>query len=252
MCATGLETPQGDFCAGEIGHFAGFPESRWSGGLQWHELSFLGISWGYPGCKYKLQSLADYASDVMTAGGVLTFDVCVYRDGSVDPKQIKLLAQLRPTVEKLIMFKAGLKPVPDGNLACWRPLLTLDGKDNLPANGQGEDVARRGVDGDPDTYAKASAQWPWTYEILLKRAEPISRVVITFGKSYATHYEIMVSVDRKSWRVVAEKRDHDGTRVEHRFAAVPARYVRVRGIKPDGKGQKGGQMSIAELEVYAK
>jgi hypothetical protein len=31
---------------------------------------------------------------------------------------------------------------------------------------------------------------------------------------------------------------------------VSARYVRVRALKPDGDHQKGGQMSVAELEVY--
>ena len=34
------------------------------------------------------------------------------------------------------------------------------------------------------------------------------------------------------------------------FEPVTARYIRICSVKPDGPGQKGSQMSVAELEVY--
>jgi hypothetical protein len=55
---------------------------------------------------------------------------------------------------------------------------------------------------------------------------------VTFGSGYATRFEFPVSADGKTWQTVR------------------ARYVRVCGLKPDGPGQPGTQMSIAELEVY--
>ena len=55
-----------------------------------------------------------------------------------------------------------------------------------------------------------------------------------------------------AWRKVASEADHDGSPYEARFDPIKARYARVSALKPDGPGQKGGQMSIAELEVYAQ
>jgi hypothetical protein len=41
-----------------------------------------------------------------------------------------------------------------------------------------------------------------------------------------------------------------GGRVEVPFDPTEVRILRVRAIKPDGPGQPGTQMSIAELEAY--
>jgi len=78
----------------------------------------------------------------------------------------------------------------------------------------------------------------------------IRRMVITFGKNFATRFQVQLSLDHSAWTTVAEVKDHDGAKWEKTFAAVSARYVRVRALKPDGDHQKGGQMSVAELEVY--
>ena len=107
------------------------------------------------------------------------------------------------------------------------------------------------MDGDPATDAQASAEWPWTYEVDLTEPAAIRRIVITFGKNFATHFQVQLSLDLSAWTTVAEVKDHDGAKWEKTIAAVSARYVRVRALKPDGDHQKGGQMSVAELEVYA-
>jgi hypothetical protein len=71
------------------------------------------------------------------------------------------------------------------------------------------------------------------------------------AKNFATRFQVQLSLDHSAWRTVAEVKDHDGGKWEKTIAAVSARYVRVRALKPDGDHQKGGQMSVAELEVYA-
>jgi RecA/RadA recombinase len=50
---------------------------------------------------------------------------------------------------------------------------------------------------------------------------------------------------------VAHVKDATGEKAEHTFAATSARYVRIQGLKPDGGNQKGRQMAVVELEVYA-
>ncbi len=39
---------------------------------------------------------------------------------------------------------------------------------------------------------------------------------------------------------------------EHPFAPTSVRYVRALSYKPNDAGQEGGQMCVAELEVYEK
>jgi len=144
-------------------------------------------------------------------------------------------------------------PIPPGNLAYRKParLLSLDGKRALPANG-GVHFARNGVDGRRETVAQGSSDWPWVYEVDLVDTKRIGRIKVTFGTNFATHFEIRLTADRIAWRTVASRSDHEGTPYEAMFDPVEARYARICALKPDGPGQKGGQMSIAELEVYEK
>ena len=106
------------------------------------------------------------------------------------------------------------------------------------------------MDGHPATDAQASAEWPWSYEANLTEPTSIRRVAITFGKNYATHFQLQLSSDHQTWTNAAEVKDHDGSKWEKTIAPVSARYLRLRALKPDGDHQKGGQMSVAELEVY--
>ena len=59
-----------------------------------------------------------------------------------------------------------------------------------------------------------------------------------------------LSADGQDWQTVAAATDQHGTPFEATFKPVTARYIRIGSVKPDGPGQKGSQMSVAELEVY--
>lgn len=240
-------TPHEDYTTGEQNRFYDMPAQRFLNGEQWHILSFLGSNWGQPGSKYTKRELSEYVFDVNQRGGVVSIDVLLYRDGSLDRSQVEMLKAVR---DELRAGKVRL-PIPPGNLAYRKPsrLLSLDGSHELEVN-SGVHFPRLGVDGRPETTALAGGEWPWTYEVDLVDTKLIRRVKVTFGAGYATHFEIRLSPDGKTWRKVAEKEDHDGKPFEAAFEPVSARYVRVCALKPDGPDQKGAQMSIAELEVY--
>lgn len=247
-----------DYTAGEQNAFLERPESRWLGGKQWHVLSYLGpersdnylsAGWCEPGVKYSKQELADYVRAVHQKGGVVSIDVLLYRDGGLDRSQMELLRAIRPALIPLIE----IAPIPSGNLAFGKParLLSLDGKRELPVNADGVMKPECGVDGYPNTAARASMEWPWSYEVDLLETYTLKRVKVIYGrKAYATRVRVGVSLDRQTWQTVATADTPDGKPFTADFEPAQARYVRVSALKPDGPGQPGEQMSVAELEVY--
>ena len=121
-----------DFTAGESNNFGvAAPTSRWVTGpagcdcnlqwcecasdpplnatVQWHSLSFLGPQWGAPGacscegfqpncsshgCKpYSVRNLTDYTRAVNAVGGVLTVDLQLLRNGSMNREQVAFIAE---------------------------------------------------------------------------------------------------------------------------------------------------------------
>ena len=90
-----------DYTAGELVDFKLLPKERFVDGSQWHVLSFLGLpevyyewgspAWCAPGCKYSAEYLRDYVSKANQLGGVVSIDVCLLRDGSIDYGQIEIL-----------------------------------------------------------------------------------------------------------------------------------------------------------------
>ncbi len=90
-----------DYTAGELVDFKLLPKERFVEGSQWHVLSFLGLpevyyewgspAWCAPGCKYSAEYLRDYVSKANQLGGVVSIDVCLLRDGSIDYGQIEIL-----------------------------------------------------------------------------------------------------------------------------------------------------------------
>ena len=245
-----------DYTCGEQNTFLDMPASRWVNGVQWHILSFLGCgsgnigaAWAMPGVKYEKSELIDYVADVNQLGGVVSMDVLLYRDGSLDRSQLELLKALRPGIKSA----NARAPVPPGNLAFKKParLLSLDGGHELPVN-SGVHYPRFGVDGKLNTFALAGGEWPWTYEVDLLRPCKISRIKVTFGKGFATTLKITVSENHKNWKEVAHATSLEGTPYECIFEPTVAEFVRISAIKPDAPNQKGTQMSVAELEVYEK
>ena len=236
-----------DYTCGEQNRFFDMPVERFIDGEQWHILSYLGTGWGQPGSQYTKRELAEYVFDVNQRGGVVSIDVLLFRDGSLDRSQVEMLKAVRHELET----GKTRPPIPPGNLAYRKQaqLLSLDGSHPLEVN-SGVHFPRLGVDGRMDTFALAGGEWPWTYEVDLIDTVAVRRIKVTFGPGYATHFEFCVSTDRTAWQTVATRENHDGSPFEATFEPVRARYVRVRGLKPDGPDQTGSQMSIAELEVY--
>ena len=246
-----------DYTTGEQNQFFDQPVTRWVGGKQWHILSFLGFDrsgsylgagWGQPGVRYPKQDLTDYIADVNRAGGVVSIDVLLYRDGALDRSQLEVLKVLRPG---LAASKA-LTPVPPGNLAFRKParLLSLDGSHELVVN-SGTHFAKLGVDGRLDTTALAGGEWPWTYAVDLLEARDVRRVKVNFAKNgYATQLRVQLSADGKTWQTAASADSLDGGAYACEFAPIKSQYVRVSALKPNGPNQPGAQMAIAELEVY--
>ncbi len=240
-----------DFTAGEQSRFFDRPVRRWINGEQWHTLSYLGASfqgWGEPGSKYRKSDLIEYVYDVNQAGGVVSIDVLLYRDGSLDRSQIEILKALRPGLAAM----TSQSPVPPGNLAFRKPalFLSLDGLRELAVNSD-RYYPKLGVDGDTDTFALAANEWPWTYEVDLLEPRAVRRLKVTFAqRGFATHLRLQLSADRKTWQTVATAAHHDGTPYAAEFAPETARWIRVSALTPDGPNQQGTQMTIAELEVY--
>jgi hypothetical protein len=142
--------------------------------------------------------------------------------------------------------------VPPRNKAWRKPafLMNVDGKHQLGPSAGEVHAARLGLDGNPDTCAQAGNEWAWAYDVNLLRAEKLTRVVINFGPGYATEFELLATQDGAKWQKLSAMREQKGGRVEMKFPPTEARILRVRAIKPDGPGQPGSQMSIAELETY--
>ncbi len=244
-----------DYTCGEQNQFLDLPAGRWIDGEQWHILSFLGsgqshigAAWAMPGVKYAKQELVDYVFEVTQAGGVVSIDALLFRDGGLDRSQLEVLKALRPG----LAGSRAQAPVPPGNLAFRKParLLSLDGSHELVVNG-GVHFARLGVDGRPETTALAAGEWPWTYEVDLLQMHAVRRLKITFARNgYPTQLRLALSADRKRWETVASADNQEGQPFACEFAPRNAQFVRVSALKPDGPNQKGAQMAIAELEVY--
>lgn len=236
-----------DYTTGEQNAFTDVPVSRFIDGEQWHVLSYLGKGWGQAGVAYTKAELSDYVQAVTERGGVVSVDCLLYRDGSLDRSQVETLkyvgAQLRSGKPR--------PPVPPGNLAYRKQarLLSLDGTRELVVN-SGVHFPRLGVDGRADTVALAGGEWPWTYHVDLVDTVDVRRVKVTFGSGYATHLQVQLSTNGTAWTTVADRDGLDGKPFEAVFEPTAARYVRIRALKPDGEGQPGTQMSVAEVEVY--
>lgn len=88
-----------DFVCGEFNDFEYVPPSRFINGAQAHILAPLGVSpdgspwggWCKPGIKRSKEYMADYINRVNRAGGVVTVDAALYRDGSFDEGQLEVL-----------------------------------------------------------------------------------------------------------------------------------------------------------------
>jgi F5/8 type C domain/Alpha-L-fucosidase len=244
-----LITSQEDYTAGEVYDLREmYCDGRWiQKKSQFHLTSFLGSDWGVGGKRYSNQQVQDITRRVNKCGGVITWDVPPQINGRMP----------QPFVEQLMTLKnAGSSersraPKPTGNLASFKPtrILNLAGERDLPVNAS-KHFPGQGVDGDLMTFAQASDEWPWTFQVDLAKVYPVKKIVINFGVSYATEYRVISSIDEFNWSEIDYEKKGQGGRRVYKLAANKMRYIRVQGLKPNGPDQKGLQMTIAELEAY--
>lgn len=96
-----------DYTAGEAEKFVFYPKDPFINGARWHILSFLGepnpekydIIWGEAawctgGVRYSGSYMKKYVSEVNSRGGIVSVDVKLNRDGSIDKEHIKTLMEI--------------------------------------------------------------------------------------------------------------------------------------------------------------
>lgn len=84
-----------DYTAGEIYNINSYPKKRFIKQAQWHAVTFLGKDWGEPGLRFTAKEVEDYLFNCNRKGGVVTLDMCLLRDGSLDVKQKELLKKIK-------------------------------------------------------------------------------------------------------------------------------------------------------------
>jgi len=182
-------------------------------------------------------------------------------DVTEDPVDTVIKIELRQPIDEravprlppmAVTGDIGPKQVP-GNLAWRKParLLSLDGSHELHPSGE-VNFASLAVDGDPRSKAQGGGEWAWTLEVDLGDVVTVARLRVLFGANYPTDYAVRLSVDSQEWQQIHRGAGAANQEFQHSFAPSQARYVRVLGHAPDGPGQQGGQMSVAEVEVYEK
>jgi hypothetical protein len=88
------------FTCGEAAEFKEIPQGSLEKGIQWHILSYLGTSWGQPGTRFKKPYMIDYIKKVNSNKGVVSIDVMLYRNGSIDQTQLELFKSIKAAITK--------------------------------------------------------------------------------------------------------------------------------------------------------
>jgi hypothetical protein len=91
MNVSNSSTLQDDYTTGEQNSFGEVPTSRWRDGVQWHILSYLGADWCSPGLCHDKDWMADYVRKCNRAGGVVSIDVLLFRDGTIETSHLECL-----------------------------------------------------------------------------------------------------------------------------------------------------------------
>ncbi|MCD8042678.1 MAG: discoidin domain-containing protein [Tannerellaceae bacterium] len=102
------------------------------------------------------------------------------------------------------------------------------------------------VDGDPGTRWSATEGDGHWFQVDLVKEYTISKVCISWEGAYASEYEIQVSTDNLNFTSVFSTTTGEGGDVEHLFAPITARYVKILLHKAGTPWN----MSFWEFEVY--
>jgi hypothetical protein len=232
--------------------------------IRWHVASFLGSNWGAPDLSRFRQFNSDtylprYIKRASDLGGAVSLDLAVTADGALIPEQLEVMDAVKAHV------RDGL-PLPEGrNLALGKLAFlksNLAPYANLRAAGTGTDgFGHRwlfwplfGNNGHRDAFfAAPESELAWNYMVDLEASPVLNQALVTFpwGR-FATVFVLETSSDAQSWTQRATGSAGAAGTFTLSFADVQARYVRLRAVLPDAPNQAGGQMAIAELELYRR
>jgi hypothetical protein len=134
----------------------------------------------------------------------------------------------------------GGKPNPSGADLALRKHVTASGEEG--AN-YGPIYA---VDGDLTTRWSSAFLDPQWIKVDLGAVWRVSDVRLAWERAYATAYRVDVSVDGKTWTTAFQTSSGAGGTDDLRIRAVPARYVRMYGLRR--VGQYG--YSLLALQVF--
>ncbi|WP_158547864.1 discoidin domain-containing protein [Dyadobacter luteus] len=110
------------------------------------------------------------------------------------------------------------------------------------------------IDTDLTTAAVASLSWDWTFFTDLDKVyQGINKINIDFlANGFATEYKVFASSNKINWVEVKHVTGNSNLQNYHTFSQpFEARYIGIKAVLPNGAGQTGTQMSIAELGIYS-
>lgn len=90
-----------DYTAGEMYPMTSLPPVGGKiNGVQWHVLTFLGTNWQRPEMRFSKDQVTNYINKCNSAGGVVSLDVCLLRNGSIDKDQFNFLKDVNKGLKK--------------------------------------------------------------------------------------------------------------------------------------------------------
>jgi len=86
----------GNYIGGESDKFESLPTPEFkTSKIKWHILSYLGNGWSQPGLRYTADYMSTYIKKIKSLNGMITVDVCLLRDGTIDAAQYDFLKRLK-------------------------------------------------------------------------------------------------------------------------------------------------------------
>ncbi|MCF0058314.1 FN3 associated domain-containing protein [Dyadobacter sp. CY356] len=108
------------------------------------------------------------------------------------------------------------------------------------------------VDGKIATKAQAGGKYAWTLKLDMgETVEGLKQASVDFAPAaFATDFQLFSSTDNITWKILTHKENNADLQVDLKFSPISARYFKLRALKPDGPGQKGGGMGVSEFKVF--
>lgn len=108
------------------------------------------------------------------------------------------------------------------------------------------------VDGEITTKAQAGGKYAWTLKLDMGEIiDGLKHASVDFATAaFATDFQLFASSDDIAWKMLTHKQNNADLRIDLKFSPVSARYFKLRALKPDGPGQKGGGMGVSEFKVF--